>query len=115
MNDYLTLVFGSLLSISISVCVLYVLSGPLVNVLDKICPDHQAAVFWLSYTQVMLMIAPLLVVLTVDMFTQISDPVESLRLILMAVLSGLLISLYSVGKRLGQFVTPSQESEINAP
>ncbi len=111
MNVYLILFFESVLSIAVSLSVLYVLSTPLVNVLCKICPDDQAAIFWLSYTRVMLIIAPLFLVLTVDMFTQLSDPVDSLRLTLMAVLCGLLISLYSVGKRLGQFVYPPQKKE----
>lgn len=56
----------------------------------------------------MLMIAPLLLVLTVDMFTDFSDPMDSLRVALMAALGGLLIGLYSIGKRLGQFVTIPQ-------
>ena len=111
MNVYLILLFESLVSAGVSLAVLYVLSGPLVNVLCKICPDDQAALFWLSYTKVMLMIVPLLLVLTVDMLTHFSDPVDSLRLTLMAVLGGLLIGLYSVGKRLGQFVTPPQQPE----
>lgn len=104
MNAYVLLCAESLISIAVSLAVLYVLSGPLVNILGRICPDEQAAIFWLSYTKVMLMIAPLLLVLTVDMFSHFSDPMDSLRLTLMAALGGLLIGLYSIGKRLGQFV-----------
>lgn len=108
MNAYVLLFAESLISITASLAALYVLSGPLVNVLGRICPDQQSAVFWLSYTKVMLMIAPLLLVLTVDMFTHFSSPMDSLRLALMATLGGLLIGLYSIGKRLGQFVMPPQ-------
>ncbi|MBI3149152.1 MAG: hypothetical protein HYZ17_11640 [Betaproteobacteria bacterium] len=109
MNAYFLLFAESLISVVVSLAVLYVLSGPLVNVLVRICPDEQAAVFWLCYTRVMLTIAPLLLVLAVDMFTHFSDPLDSLRLALMAVLGGLLIGLLSIGKRLGQFVTAPRQ------
>jgi hypothetical protein len=51
----------------------------------------------------------LLLVLTVEMFTHFGDPIDSLRLALMAALGGLLIGLYSIGKRLGQFVATPQQ------
>jgi hypothetical protein len=109
MNALLLLFAELLMSVSVSLAVVYVLSRPLVNVLGRICPDEQAAVFWLRYTKVMLTIAPLLLVLTADMFTHFSDPLDSLRLALMVVLGGLLIGLHSIGKRLGKFVTTPQQ------
>lgn len=110
MNAYFLLLSEALVSVAISLAVLYVLSRPLMNILGRICPDEQAAAFWLSYTKVMLMIAPLLLVLIVDMFTHSSNSIDSLRLALMAVLGGLLIGLNSIGKRLGKFVVMSQKS-----
>jgi hypothetical protein len=110
MNAYLLLFVELLISIVASLAVLHVLSRPLVDVLARICPDEQAALFWLSYTKVMLMIAPLLLVLTVDLLTHFSNPMDNLRLALMAALSGLLIGMLSIGKRLGRFVTAAQES-----
>jgi len=109
MNAYFLLFAQFLLSVALSFAVLFVLSGPLVNVLGRICPDEQAALFWLSYTKVMLMIAPLLLVLMVDMFSHFSDPMDSLRLALIAALGGLLIGLHSIGRRLGQFVATPQK------
>lgn len=108
MNAYFLLFAEILLSLAVSLAVLYALSGPLVDVLGRICPDRQAAVFWLSYTKVMLVIAPLLLVLAVELFTHFSDPLDSLRLALIAALGGLLAGLHSIGKRLGQFVTVPQ-------
>jgi len=105
MNPYVLLFAESLICVAASLAVLHVLSGPLVNVLNRVCPDEQAASFWLSYTKVMLVIAPLLLVLMVDMFSRSSNPIDSLRLALVAALVGLLIGLRSIGKRLGQFVT----------
>ncbi len=111
MNSYLLPLFEILMSTAVSLTVLFVLSTPLVNLLDRICPDQQAAAFWLSYTKVMLMIFPLLLVLSVDFFTHFSDPIDSLRLAMIAVLGGLLIGLHSIGKRLALFVIVPENSE----
>ncbi len=104
MNAYIQLFAAAFISTAVSFAVLRVLSRPLMNILSRICPDEQAAAFWLSYAKVMLMIAPLLLVLTVDMFAHFRDPLDSVRLALMAALGGLLIGLRSIGKRLEQFV-----------
>jgi|GEM_PF-1317700 len=109
MNSYLLLCAECLISIAASLAVLRMLARPLVNVLNRVCPDEQAASFWLSYTQVMLMIAPLILVLLVDMFSSFSNPIAGLRLALVAALVGLLIGLHAIGKRLGQFVTVPQQ------
>jgi len=110
MNPILLLFVELLMSVTVSLTVVYVLSRPLVNVLGRICPDEQAVVFWLRYTKVMLTIAPLLLVLIANMFTHFNDPMDSLRLALIVVLGGLLIGLHSIGKRLGKFVTTPQQS-----
>ncbi len=110
MENYLLLLAESLTSITVSLTVLYVLSRPLMNILSRICPDEHAAAFWLSYTKVMLLIAPLLLVLTVDMFAHFSDPMDTWRFSLIMALGGILIGLYMVGERLGQFVTPPQKA-----
>ena len=110
MNAYILLFVELLISVAASLTVLHVLSQPLVNVLSRICPDQQAADFWLSYTRVMLMIAPLLLVLTVDLLTHFSNPMDNLRLALMAALGGLLIGMLSIGKRLGRFVIAPQNT-----
>ena len=110
MNSLFLLLAESLTSIAVSLAVLYVLSDPLVRVLGRICPDEQAAVFWLRYTKVMLVIAPLLLVQMVDMVSPFRDPMDSLRLALIAILGGLLIGLHLIGKRLKQFETAPQNS-----
>ena len=109
MNAYFLLLAESLISVATSLAVLYVLSRPLVNVLVRICPDEQAAAFWLSYTKIMLMIAPLLLVLAVDLFAHFRDPLDSLRLARIAALGGLLIGMHSIGKRLGRFVVSPRQ------
>lgn len=104
MNPHVLVLFKVLMSVAISLAVLRVLARPLIDVLERICPDAQAAGFWLSYTQLMLIIAPALLVLTVDLATRFSDPLDSLRVALMAALAGLLLGLQAIGKRIGGFV-----------
>jgi hypothetical protein len=112
MNAYSLLLAKTLLSIAVSLAVLYVLSPPLAKVLSRICPNDESATFWVSYTKIMLMIAPLLLVMTVDLLTLSGDPMKNLRLAIMAALGGMLIGLHSVGKRLGKFVnTPRQQDD----
>lgn len=110
MENSLLLLVESLTSISVSFAVLYVLSRPLMNVLSRICPDEHAAAFWLSYTKVMLLIAPLLLVLTMDLFAHFSNPLDSWRFALIVTLGGILVGLYTVGERLGKYVTTPQKT-----
>lgn len=109
MNAYFLLLAESLVCVAASLAVLSAISTPLMNVLGRICPDEQAAIFWLSYTKVMLLIAPLLLVLAVDVFAHFRDPMDSLHIAFIATLVGLLIGLHSIGKRLGQFVSVPQQ------
>lgn len=104
MNTYLLLLGELSASAALSLAVLSILSTPLINTLNRICPDEQAATFWLSYTKVLFMILPLLLVLSVDMLTDFKDPIDDLRLGFIAVLAGLLLGLHAIGKRLGKFV-----------
>jgi len=110
MNTYVLWLAEVLVSLIVSLAVLRVLARPLVNVLNRICPDEQLAFFWLCYTKVMLLIAPLFLVLTVDLLFNRDGPILSLRLALVVALGGLLIGLRSIGKRLGQFVAVPDHS-----
>ncbi len=110
MIDYLLLLIEAVTSITASLLVLHALSCPLMNVLSRLCPDESTATFWLSYTRIMLLIAPLLLVLTVNMFAHFSDPLDTWRFSLITILAGILIGLYMLGERLGQFIVPPQKA-----
>ncbi len=101
----------SSISIAVSLAALHTLSRPLMNVLARICPDEQAAAFWLAYTKVMLLITPLLPVLVLDIFIRFQSPMDGLRLALTAALGGILIALFMVGKRIGQFIPAPQRGD----
>ena len=105
MHNELLLALELLISLAMSLAVLRVLSRPLVNILHRLCPDEPSAIFCLSYTRVMMMIGPPVLVLTVDLLTRFSTPAVKLRFALMAALAGLLIGMHAIGQRLGRFVT----------
>lgn len=110
MNAYALLATELLISITISLAVLHTMSRPLKNVLTRICPDEQAAFFWLSYTRIMMLLAPLLLVLSVDLFTHFVNPMDTLRLASIAALGGLLVGLHAVGKQIGLFIRAPKEA-----
>jgi hypothetical protein len=103
MTNYLLLLAESILSIGVSLAVIGVLSPSLKNVLHRICSDEQSALFWVKYTKVMLVVAPLLLVLIVDSLARSQDPIVGLRMALMAALTGILLGLHLLGKRLSRF------------
>lgn len=104
MHAYLQLLAAALISLCTSLLVLRALSSPLRNLLSQLCPSEHAAAFWLSYTRVMLTIAPLLLTLLVSLFTTGVATLNSLHLVLIATLAGLLLGLRNIGTRLGSFI-----------
>ncbi|MCL2344953.1 MAG: hypothetical protein FWC58_03755 [Desulfobulbus sp.] len=114
MNAYILLFAELAASVGLSLAVLWALSRPLVNVLRLVCPDEQAAVFWLSYTRVMLTITPLLFVLIVSVFSRFDNPLGDMRLALIAALAGLVLGLWSIGKRIEPFTTQDGQT-MEAP
>lgn len=108
MTDPLPLLLECLLSALLSLAVLRFLSPPLAGLLKQLCPDEASALFWRSYTQLMLALAPLLCVLLLDLFIGSSDPMARLRYGLIAALGGLLFGLWIAGKRLARFIDITQ-------
>lgn len=104
MSPYLLWCAEISLALITSLLVWRLIAQPLLNVLQRLCPDESAAGFWLRYTQVMLLLFPLLLVLVVDFLSRSSNPLDTLRLAFLAVLGGLLLGLYRVGRRLTQFI-----------
>ena len=93
-------------SVVASTVVLLVLSRPLVKVLMRICQNEDSANFWLSYTRLMLLIAPMLLVACVEFLSRFSEPMVCVRLALMAILGGLLLGLHIVGNGISQSIRP---------
>ncbi|MBL8472051.1 MAG: hypothetical protein KF778_00880 [Rhodocyclaceae bacterium] len=111
MDAFLLLLAKILISLAASLTVLRVMAKPLLHTLEQLCPDGQSAAFWLSYTRVMLVIAPMMLVLIMDSFARLGNPLDSLRTTLLAALAGLLLGLHILGRRMGRFTHPAQAGE----
>jgi len=103
MDPLVRLLLSALICVCLSLLVLRVLSTPLARLLHELCPGN-AVGFWLRYTQVMFTLAPLMVVLLTDAMSHLTNPLDAVRLALMAAVGGLLLGLISVGRRLARFI-----------
>ena len=109
MNTYVLLLSEILLSLLASLFVLALLSAPLLKLLRLLCPHEEAAQFWLSYSKVMLLMGPLLLVLLMHGFSLSREPLEAMRLALIAVLVALLVGMRVLGKLLVGRIVPGNE------
>jgi hypothetical protein len=97
----LTIFFTEIsISLVLSLLTLLVLSKPLINILEDLCPTQKQAAFWLVYTRVMLFISPLLLVLIVSVMAKSNNEIESIKISLIAALAGLLLGMLIVGKKI---------------
>lgn len=86
------------ISLFLSALVLVSISRPPNNVLQDLCPIEALAEFWLYYTGLMLLLAPLLVVLVSDSLWPSGDVLQNVKVTYIAVLAGLTLGLMIVGK-----------------
>lgn len=110
MNTLLLFATEITISLGFSAVVLVAMSRPLKNVLQDLCPTKRQADFWLSYTRIMLLLTPLLLVLVVDGLNASGDVLNNVRVTLIATLAGLLLGLMIVGKRI--FLPASRQYEL---
>ena len=109
MSDALQPLLVACISLLLSIAVLRALSGPLRRVLNRLCPDEAAAEFWLRYSQALMTLGPLLVVLLCEWFGHQADAVDAVRLAVLTALVGLLIVLALLGRTIKRFVVVRQD------
>lgn len=100
MNTFTLFSLEIFISLSMSFITLWILSKPLVNVLQDLCPTKTQADFWLAYTHIMLLISPLLLVLMVSLNSRHSSDINSIKFSLVSALAGLLLGMLIVGKKI---------------
>lgn len=96
------LLFGIEVAISagMSTAVLTLLSTPLRNALEDLCPTAKQADFWVAYTRIMLFLAPLMLVMLVDSLTVNQDNIiDNIQISLVAALAGMLLGMMIVGRK----------------
>jgi hypothetical protein len=105
MKEFMLFAIEAILSLSISGLVISSMSVALQNLLEDLCGTKVCARFWVTYTNVMLVIAPLL---TVFIFGKSSVVTEAsfffYKNAFGCVLSGMFISLIAIGLQITQSI-----------
>lgn len=99
MNELALLGIEASISVITSITIMTMLSQPLKAALLDLCPTETQANFWLAYTRTMLLISPLLLVLFINR-THGGDLFSDLRAAFIAALTGLLIGLIIIGRKM---------------
>lgn len=99
MNELTLLLVESIISVVTSITIMLLISQPLKAALLDLCPTEKQANFWLAYTRTMLLISPLLLVLFINS-THKGDTFSDLRSSFIAALTGLLIGLIIIGRKM---------------
>lgn len=117
MNALELFVAQIVLSLALSIAVLLRLQSLMRRIGDKVCEDGgMATEFWISYTQLMMLIAPLMLVAWLNGPGTYAAPVEQLRSSLANVLFGQFLGLALVGRAVwNAFVRKSKPAAPVAP
>lgn len=107
-----TLFFSQMgLSLIISLAVIFYLRGLLYRVLVDLCKGHAVgAEYWIKMLDVMMVIAPLILVILFSNTAQ--EPFDLLRRTLAITLIGQFISLSIVGRKIHQYSLLSRRQEL---
>lgn len=100
MNAILLLLAQAGLSVAASALVIWTMANPLKGVIQQLCPSPASTDFWVQYTRVMLTLAPLALVLLVNLWVPEQNAFKALRYALLVIVLGLLWGTYLVGRRL---------------
>lgn len=99
MTELTLLLIEAFTSIITSTTTMLLIAPSLKSALLDLCPTEKQANFWLAYTRTMMLISPLLLVLLINS-THKGDMFSDLRAAFIAALTGLLIGLIFIGKKM---------------
>jgi len=99
MSDINLLLIETIISMIASITIMLLISPSLKAALIDICPTEKQANFWLAYTRTMLLISPLLLVLLINS-SHTGNTFDDLRSAFIAALTGLLIGLIIIGRKM---------------
>lgn len=102
MHDIILFLIEISISLAVSGFVIVSLSLPMQKLLEDICGTETRARFWVAYTKVMLVLAPLLTVFFLGSYGTLTDThnFAFIKITLGFVLSALFISLLFIGAKI---------------
>ena len=99
MSDIQILFIELAVSLTTSIIILGLLDRSLGSALTDLCPTERLARFWVTYTRIMILTTPLLLVLVTDRVYG-GTLFENLRAALIASLTGVIIGMIILGRRM---------------
>ena len=99
MEELISLITAIAVSLLVSTAILLAIVKPLRQMLAQLCKDGESTSFWVSFTAVMLYVAPLFFAVFWTPILQIT-PVHALRTALTSALFGAFASLLVVGYKI---------------
>jgi hypothetical protein len=98
----LALAVSVIVSLCLSTSVSAVMLKPLRGVLSQLCPGNSSTTFWLSFTTLMLFVAPLLFTMLFEGSVIGTDPIAIVRTALASSLFGAFAALLVVGYQIAR-------------
>ena len=117
MNTLTLFIIEVLLSFGISATVVILIKPLLRDVLIETCGTKKRAEFWVMFTQLMLVISPLLIVIYFAPTSTVVPPniAETLKDTLFQSLLGVFIALAMIGQVIWKSITPARNEPVNTP
>jgi len=113
MNELIVFAVQLGISLSMSLIVLYLIKPYLKDVLSDTCGTEHSAMFWVSFTQLMMIIAPLVIVMFFSVVDRnllmMSQPAYILKLTLLQTLTGEFVGLIFVGRTINRAINTTVE------
>jgi hypothetical protein len=111
----MSLLVAVVLSLGLSAILVYVLSAPLRQVLNALCASGESSRFWVSFTSVMLFIAPLLLAVLAISPRADFAVAQVLRTTLISTLLGSSLALTVVGLNIASSTPRPKASRQDTP
>ena len=117
MNTLTLFIIEVSLSFGISATVVILIKPLLRDVLIETCGTKKRAEFWVMFTQLMLVISPLLIVIYFAPTSTVVPPniAETLKDTLFQSLLGVFIALAMIGQVIWKSITPARNEPVNTP
>jgi len=113
MNELIIFALQLFVALAISVFVVYLIKPYLKDVLKDTCGTAQSAEFWVRFTQLMMIVSPLMIVVffsVADPYQEgFSQPVQILKETMLQTLTGIFVGLVFVGRIIYRAINTSVE------
>lgn len=114
MSPALLFILSILLSLSLSLGIIHYLRTNLLHVLASLCPAGQGTAFWLRFTHLMILVAPLILVVLFSPTERAgtTTALSHIKQVLVLSLGGQFLSLVVLGRGLWKAIQKAGTSQV---